>query len=145
MLRNVGILEIALPNCAAEDMDDEIVALNVDTGIYFSMRDLGAALWRDLAAGFAVADLAGRVREKTGADESVDSFVGQLLDYGLMRELAGAAPATGTPSIAALLDQGQREIVLEVFEDMKDLILSDPIHDVDEAVGWPNAALLSAR
>jgi hypothetical protein len=36
-----------------------------------------------------------------------------------------------------LLADGAREIVFEIYEDMQDLILSDPIHDVDETIGWP--------
>jgi len=28
--------------------------------------------------------------------------------------------------------------VLEVYTDMQDLLLLDPIHDVDETVGWPS-------
>jgi hypothetical protein len=26
---------------------------------------------------------------------------------------------------------------MQSFEDMKDLILADPIHDVDDQLGWP--------
>jgi hypothetical protein len=36
-----------------------------------------------------------------------------------------------------MLADGAQDIVFEVYEDMQDLILSDPIHDVDETIGWP--------
>jgi len=140
---SLGALEICR-DCAAEDMGDEIVALNVDTGIYFSMRDLAVGLWRDLASGIATDDLADRVRAATGSDADFRRFIGQLVEYGLMRS-AAPRPVDGEPGTAALLDGGARDIVLEIFEDMKDLILSDPIHDVDEAVGWPNPAPASAQ
>jgi len=45
------VLEIAAPGCAAQEFDGEVVALNLSNGIYCSFRDLGAALWCDLAAG----------------------------------------------------------------------------------------------
>lgn len=37
-----------------------------------------------------------------------------------------------------MLPAGYRPPVLEVFADMQDLLLLDPIHDIDE-VGWPVA------
>ena len=58
------VLEIARPECAAEVLDDEVVALNVESGIYFSMRGLAATLWQDLAAGQPVETLAECARER---------------------------------------------------------------------------------
>lgn len=118
-------------------MGDEIVALNLDTGIYFSIRNLGVAAWRDLAAGFSVSVLAARLRAATGSDQAILGFVEQVVRHGLMRETPGR-PVGGEPTIVDCLASGERELTLEVFEDMKDLILSDPIHDVDETVGWPS-------
>jgi hypothetical protein len=131
--------EVAQPYCAAEDMGDEIVALNVDTGIYFSMRGLAAFLWRDLDAGHSLEDLFGHVRDAVGSDTGAKVFTDQVVHYGLMRETA-RAPVGTSPKIADALLKDRGEIVLEVFDDMKDLILSDPIHDVDEAAGWPKRA-----
>ena len=50
---------------------------------------------------------------------------------------SAARPVESAPTSPGLLAQGGHEIVFEVYEDMQDLILSDPIHDVDETVGWP--------
>jgi hypothetical protein len=133
------VLEIARPECAAEVLDDEVVALNVESGIYFSMRGLAAVLWQDLAAGQPVETLAECARGHSAGAEAVTDFAVQLTRHGLMR--AGTAqPAAGGPSSRELLRSGTHEIVLEVFEDMQDLILSDPIHDVDESMGWPHRA-----
>jgi len=131
------VLEVARPECAAEVLSDEVVALNVTTGIYLSMRGLGAALWKDLAAGHPVETLAECAREHGAGAEAVTEFAAQLTRHGVMR--AGTAqPAAGGPSSQELLRNGSHEIVLEVFDDLQDLILSDPIHDVDESRGWPH-------
>jgi hypothetical protein len=133
------VLEVARPECAAEVLADEVVALNVESGIYFSLRELAAGLWNDLAAGHPVETLAECAREHGGSDEAVTDFAAQLTRYGLMR--AGTAqPAADEPTTRDLLRAGTHEIVFEVFEDMQDLILSDPIHDVDESKGWPHRA-----
>ena len=54
-----------------------------------------------------------------------------------MRE-AGPSTAETAGATDLLLQPGVRGIVFEIFEDMKDLILSDPLHDVDPAAGWPS-------
>ena len=130
------VLTIATPSCAAEDLGDEIVALNVGTGVYVSIRETGVALWRDLASGYSVEQLAALGRDLTGTDTSVHRFVAQVQEHGLMRALS-ADPKQGTPTVGELFAAGRTNVVVEVYTDMKDLILSDPIHDVDEAVGWP--------
>ena len=133
------VLQVARPECAAEVLDGEVVALNVESGIYFSMRGLAAALWQDLAAGQPVETLAECARAHGAGAEAVTVFAAQLTRHGLMR-IVTAQPAAGRPSSSELLRSGTHEIVFEVFEDMQDLILSDPIHDVDESLGWPHRA-----
>lgn len=130
------VLAIAARSCAAEDLDDEIVALNVGTGVYFSIRETGVALWRDLASGHSVEQLAALGRDLTGSDASVRRFVAQVQEHGLMRAVS-AGPKQGTPQVSEPFAAGRTNVVFEVHTDMQDLILSDPIHDVDEAVGWP--------
>lgn len=129
------VLELARPQCAAEVLGDEVVALNVETGIYFSMRGLAATLWHDLAAGCPVETLAGHARDQGGSGERVTDFAAQLTQHGLMRPAAPRPFAAELASTA--LFRGGQAIVFEVYEDMQDLILSDPIHDVDETMGWP--------
>jgi hypothetical protein len=137
------VLEMAEPECAAELLADEVVALNVATGIYFSMRGLAAALWHDLAAGRPVEGLAEEAQRLGQLEGSVADFARQLEDHGLMRA-AAPRPFAGESATALLLRRGPGAIVFEVYHDMQDLILSDPIHDVDETVGWPARQVNSA-
>ncbi len=129
------VVEIATPRCAAEDFDGEVVALNIDTGIYCSMRGVGADVWRDLAAGHAVEDLASHA-PSASQSQALHDFVATLVSHGLVRAAAGAAAPEGAPRSAALLATGQ-PVAIEVFEDMKSLVLLDPIHETDEDQGWP--------
>ncbi len=130
-------LEIAEPGCAVEDMDDEIVALNLATGCYFSMRGCAASLWRDLAAGVSVDVLRNLFDQPDTPEGGFDKFVEALLSDGLMRPRREESIDLDSVSVATCLDQGDQILILEKFDDMQDLILSDPIHDVDANVGWP--------
>lgn len=132
------VLEVAAPQCVAQDFDGEIIALNLATGTYFSIRDLGAVLWRDLAAGHAVETLAMLAGGALGSAQVVRDFAADAEAKGLMRPAENSAPATEEPQVAAAIAAGVAPVLtLEVFEDMKNLLLLDPVHEVDESRGWP--------
>ena len=132
-------LEVATPDCIADDFDGEVVVLNIASGVYFSLRDLAGAVWRDLASGHTPADL---IAEIGAVDAQLGyrtrEFIAQIEQHGLMRPRgASGSRATAAAECVALARDGNRRFLLETYEDMKDLILADPIHDADEQMGWP--------
>jgi len=133
------ILEIAAPQCVAQDFDGEIIALNLASGTYYSVRDLGAVLWRDLAAGYSVEHLAALAAGSLGGTQPVFDFAAAATTQGLMRPAGATATPSGEPQLSGALAAGVApQLVFEVFEDMKSLILLDPVHEVDETRGWPS-------
>lgn len=132
-------LTIATPACVADDFGGEIVALNLETGFYFSLRDLAAAIWRDLAAGHPRETVVAAI---TAADEALGEHAGRLIDRilteGLMRpaEPDAAAPE-GAPTVALFVAEGTTAIAIDSYDDLRDLVTTDPIHEVDEGIGWP--------
>lgn len=132
------VLEIAAPGCAAQEFDGEIVALNLSNGIYCSFRDLGAVLWRDLAAGHPVETMSALLAPALGGTQAVEDFAARITAEGLMRPATDAVPVQGQPQVVAALAGGMAPtLTFEVFEDMKNLLLFDPVHEVDEVKGWP--------
>ena len=131
------VLEIAKPDCVADDFGGEVVVLNIATGVYFSLTDLAAEVWRDLAAGHPVDSLLAGINR---VDERIAEATATLIDdferAGLMRR-SSRPLATTLPESIALVRKGEARLTIEAFEDMKDLILSDPIHDVDDQAAWP--------
>lgn len=126
-------LEVAVPRCSAEDFDGEIVAINLDTGRYFSMKDTAAIVWHDLAGGHAVETLRAAVGGDPALVAALDQYVAELSKEGLMR------PAVEAPAPAAPLQTapGMAHPTLESFGDMESLLLLDPVHEVDDSEGWP--------
>ncbi|HNB28800.1 MAG TPA: PqqD family protein [Alphaproteobacteria bacterium] len=132
------VLEIAAPGCAAQEFDGEVVALNLSNGIYCSFRDLGAVLWRDLAAGHSVEAMAALLAPALGGAQAVQDFAARITAEGLMRPATGGAAPQDQPQVIAALSGGiAPALTFEVFEDMKNLLLFDPVHEVDEVKGWP--------
>lgn len=133
------ILELASPQCSAEEFDGEIVALNLETGMYYSMSGLAGRIFNDLANGHSAETLRELADSASAMQEDVDVFIRALREAGLLRlRTTPGAPAAPLTVSAELLGASASP-VLESFGDMQSLLLLDPVHEVDELVGWPKA------
>ena len=139
---HLRVLEVAKPDCVADDLDGEIVVLNLVSGVYFSLRNLAAAVWRDLAAGHSVGSLISGISR---VDERIAVATAELIDKfeqtGIMRQ-ASPRPVETEPESLASVRTGEVRLTFESFDDMKELVLSSPVHisDIDDQMGWQDAA-----
>lgn len=125
-------LEAAGPDIVSEDFGGEMVVLNLANGRYFSLPGIAAAIWRDLADGCPVAALVAQAAG-TVVRDGIETLAAGLVAEGLLRPRS--TPVTTTPKSS--FDGIDAVPAMEAYDDMAELILADPIHDVDEQVGWP--------
>lgn len=128
------------PAVVSEVIDGELVVMNLATGNYFSSSGSGALLWSRLEHGAAAEDLAAElaVRFEVDADAAqadVERFLAALLAESLVRESDAAAAAN--PPAARAAREPYAAPRMDVYSDMRDLLMLDPIHDVAED-GWPS-------
>ena len=74
-------------------------------------------------------------------DAAASSFLDALLAESLIVPKAAASSPNGTPHAPGPVPAARTPLSpprLEVFTDLQDLLLLDPIHDTDET-GWPHA------
>lgn len=132
------VFELASPQCSAEEFDGEIVAINLDSGIYYSMKGMASLIWTALCDGHAVENILSALPSDTDIRQDVLSYIQELERNGLIRQTAaGALPKAELSSGFAALGPVDRP-TLESFGDMQSLLLLDPVHEVDEGIGWPN-------
>jgi hypothetical protein len=131
------------PAVVHETIDGEAVIINLESGAYFSAEGASALAWQQIAGGASAADLVAAVGERYegGSAEigtAVAQFIAQLSQEGLIRpaDPAEDAPGAAPPAPAAAAKPAFKELSLRTFTDLQELLLLDPIHDVDE-VGWP--------
>ncbi|MDQ2967709.1 MAG: PqqD family protein [Actinomycetota bacterium] len=133
------------PNVIAETIDGEAILVDLRTGSYYSIQGSGSTLWDAIAAGASVDRLADAVAsaysvEPSAAEEAVSSFCAELEREGLIVSLDGMADSTPEPPFDLSSSNGQvfSPPAVEKYTDMQDLVLLDPVHEVDER-GWPHA------
>ncbi len=129
---------VCAPAVVSEVIDGEAIIMDLRSGNYFSADGSGARLWEVIALGCSHDDILAWARaafegDAAAVDAGVNAFIDQLAGNGLIE--ADAAPRN-TPAPDTAPREPYRVPVLAVYTDMKDLLLLDPIHDVDEA-GWP--------
>jgi hypothetical protein len=85
---------VASQSQASTDVDDEVVILNFDAGVYYGLEDVGARVWELLREPHTVAEL----REKLIGEYDVeaercatdlDELLGQLVAAGLVEVADG--------------------------------------------------------
>lgn len=129
------------PKVIFEAFEDEVLVIDFDSGRYFSMRGSAFDVWQLMAAGCGDAAIIEKLSTHHGAplqavQPAVYEHFRRMLDERLVVESAeaGACDActvtTGGPFVAP---------VMELFTDMQELLLLDPIHEVDQK-GWPKRA-----
>lgn len=114
-------------------LDDEVIVANLDAGIYYSIRGAGSCIWQLLLAGYTVDSIEALFVEQYGPIPSISPFVERLADEKLLvpKERAAFSPITLSWPESFVLP------TLERYDEMKNLLMLDPIHEVDEQ-GWPH-------
>ena len=127
-------------NVSARSFGDEVIAANFVRGVYYSLLGPAAQIWEGLMAGVPRERVIAEVAALSDAEPAAfvaasDVLIEALLAEGLLVE---GAPAETKAWQAMAGNEGPYGLpALERFTDMEDLLLLDPVHDVEE-MGWPH-------
>jgi hypothetical protein len=129
--------EVLTAKVAHEVVDGEVIVLQFDTGYYFSIASEGVELWKWMIEGAShrqIVDAFVPLREDQL--RRLQAFFEVLESEKIVKktELKDVpAPVACLPTRPVPFPN----IVLERYGDMQDLLVADPIHEVD-ATGWPS-------
>jgi len=135
------------PTVTHETIDGEAVIINLDSGNYYSLVEVGSFIWDLVGAGASADEVRNLILQKyqgsaTDIDRGVQELLAQLQLEHLIVPVDGAEPldlAQLNPELPSNTVQDKLPFnppSLHKYSDMQELLLLDPIHDVDDA-GWP--------
>jgi hypothetical protein len=134
------------PNVIHEIIDGEAVLVNLETGSYYSIDSVGAVVWDCVEKGLSLSQIVEVIAARyEGEQADIAAGIQRLFDDLQAEQLIVPGEATSTnghtPEVNGTAnDQAKLPFeapMLHKYTDMEDLLLLDPIHDVDES-GWPN-------
>jgi hypothetical protein len=135
------------PHIISETIQGEVIVIHLETGSYYSLRDSGAAIWNLIEQGVPPDDVVEALSARyEGSSKEIEASTMRLLEELRAEGLVAPAEADENGRAVAAAEAppaSERSPFeppkLEKFTDMQDLILLDPVHEVD-ARGWPHAA-----
>ncbi|MGV6826288.1 MAG: PqqD family protein [bacterium] len=130
------------PHVISELMEGEVIILNFDNGTYYSLNKSGIMIWEGLQQGLSSDNILAILSASYQADEAtlskdLEGLLDRLIDEELVVPADNQASADSAPISASQSSLDYEKPDLQKHTDLQELLLLDPIHDVDE-MGWPN-------
>jgi hypothetical protein len=130
-----------VPMLVSRQFEDEVILANFETGVYYSLTETAADIWIGLNSGATIEDIVAALARHNSADvvdreTLVKTFVDELLTEKILLPCEDDVdPQPWTPHFSNSFSPP----VLNRFDDLRELLFLDPVHDVSEA-GWPTQA-----
>ena len=133
--------EVNSPTVIGEAIDGEVMVINLVSGIYYNLTGTAAAAWPMLSAGIPLDAIAAAVSRACDIDAAVVSrdladFVAGLAAENIVRE---AGTASAPPVVPALAVATYTGFAIGRYDDLRALLVIDPVHEVGD-FGWPPPA-----
>jgi hypothetical protein len=116
-------------------LEGEVIAIHFVTGTYYSLRESATFIWEKLAEPVSVDAIATYFEPMTPDQlQQLRAFLDEMAAEALVIRNEGETGQAGG---------GNKEWgaftkpLFEKYSDMQDLLLADPIHDVQVQAGWP--------
>lgn len=123
------------PNVISESMEEELVVINLESGLYFNFNRSAAAIWKQMEKGFSIEDILKSRKSATKDDEEISRSIEEFFELMQEEKLIVPIECSGSAGMPETIDYEKPE--MEKFSDMQEMLLLDPIHEVSE-MGWPN-------
>jgi hypothetical protein len=142
----MAIYEVNRPMVSAELFDGETVIIHFDTGNYYSLDAFGSIVWQAIEQRLDLDTLTEILKNHLAtSEETVSARVEKTVRELIKEELVRPGTTSADSDPAEKLDLSSLEPgklsddagALVKFDDLQEMLLMDPIHDVDEA-GWPH-------
>ena len=136
---------ICAPKIIHEIIDGEVVVANLDNGNYYSLENVAAYIWRLLEGNPTEDEVVEGVTNRYGisredVEGSARSFISELQKEELISTSKADKAGDIKVECGAVEAGGEKPDfeppLLNKYTDMQNLLLLDPIHEVDET-GWP--------
>lgn len=124
-----------------ENFGDEIVVINLKSGVYYSLSKTGQFIWDLIQYNPTREEIIHEIKQSFDTDhsdiaEDIVEFLNELAGEELIKELDTDQKTTAVNKEERGNKGRYEKPVLNKYTDQKELLLLDPIHEVDD-LGWP--------
>ncbi len=139
-----SVFAVNKPHVSTERFDNEIMIVNLESGNYYSLTGVAADVWDMIENGCSQEAILNEVQMLyRGSPEMMRNALTEFAS-DLTREnlVVPAESRSAEPQYTPVLRDSSQPTdftapVLEKYTDMQELLLIDPIHEVNDEYGWP--------
>ncbi|CAM4374304.1 hypothetical protein FHS16_002924 [Paenibacillus endophyticus] len=119
--------------------DGQAIVINFVTGMYYGASALGSMVLDALMQGKAPKQIVDLIKNNEGCvvdiDQRVERFIAALTEKEIF--ISDDQPYSQESMGDFVVVDGDYSLELNEFAEVQDLLLADPVHDVEADMGWP--------
>lgn len=138
------IYQLNTPQVVQETIEGEVVIVNMNNGAYYSTQNLGTVIWQRVLDGHSTAEIIAEIASHYPAEalETITRDVAYTIDSfekeGLILPDDTSTASQGEASSAPVWPEAYQMPEITKYVDMQNILLLDPIHEIDTQSGWPH-------
>lgn len=119
--------------------DNQAIIINSSTGVYYALNPLASMVFDHLAKGAAHGSIMTALARIPGMPEDMEERLRDFIDRLIREEILipGETAFAGEVALAPGLVEAGFVLEMDAFDEAQDILLADPVHDVDLGQGWP--------
>ncbi|MDR0543694.1 MAG: PqqD family protein [Dysgonamonadaceae bacterium] len=118
--------------------DNFAIIINSETGIYYGINNFGTSVFEYLLKGSSPESVLEELNQLAGVPANMEqrlaAFIKELKDKEIIVE--GATKQNEISFNPEYAEADEFNLKLAEYADAQELLLADPIHDVDAELGW---------
>lgn len=119
--------------------DGQAIVINFVTGMYYGASTLGSMVLDALMQGKEPKQIVDTIKNNEGCvvdiDQRVERFIAALTEKEIF--ISDDQPYSLESLGDFVVVDGDYSLELNEFAEVQDLLLADPVHDVEADMGWP--------
>jgi hypothetical protein len=133
--------QVNRPDVVMESFEGEVIIIHMQRGNYYSLRGSAPLIWDMIDHGYPLEKTSDYLAKRYPGHEeeirvAVRNLAEELIAENLLVPLLNPPTDSGEIVTNPEVNGPFAPPLLERYTDMQELLLLDPIHDVDET-GWP--------
>ncbi len=118
--------------------DNSAVIINAQTGVYYGMNMAGTLVYKSLIDGNSVTKILDFLKNVPQAPSDMETrlniFINELMKKNII--IQGQTVENNIDMDSEILAKDNFELKVGEYLDAQELLLADPIHDVEKEEGW---------
>lgn len=134
---NKKYFQLKSPPTIMEIIDGEAILINGEKGTYYNLSPQATLIFEAILNGCSLEELFTLNNLESKVCDHVYAIIDKLISEDILIEIESTKRKKASP-IELNIKNYNKDIVFTIYEDMQDMLALDPIHEVDEVIGWPS-------